>query len=357
MKLRLLPLLVLIPALLASCTPQNPDPSQSPASPTPDGGSPAPSAQTETAADYFPIRPNVRYVYQGEGNEYASYDLYLDYTTDTKVQQRINNGGTELVQVIEVADGKVTRLFRQEEVYYRENFLNKTDGAQEVLLMEPIQAGTSWTLSDGSVRRITGVAVPVDTPSGSYSAVCVETAGTNGTTTDYYAKDVGLVKTVTAGDGYEVSSSLSEIQENAPLTQSIRFYYPNINDDKLYFKDREISFSTNDITRKVLEAAYREQIPGQPGRVFSEHTRINSYYLNRDGMAYLDLSADFLTEMNAGAGYESMILQCIANTFGSYCGADKVILTIDNSLYASGHIALEKGEALHVQTDGCVPLP
>jgi hypothetical protein len=51
-----------------------------------------------------------------------------------------------------------------------------------------------------------------------------------------------------------------------------------------------------------------------------------------------------------------MILQCVANTFGGYCGVGKVILTIDGGLYESGHIALQKGEYLTVDTQNCLPL-
>lgn len=314
------------------------------------------SGPAGTVKDYFPILENVRYRYEGAGNEYASYDMYIDYTSDTKVQQRVNNGGTETVRVISVGNGKVTRVFSQSEVYYRENFLGKTSGAQDVLLKEPIQTGTSWKLGDGSARSITGVSVPVSTPSGRYSAVSVTTKKGSDTTVDYYAKNIGLVKTVTTGTNDTISSSLSEIRKNVPLIQTVRFFYPNINDDKLYYKDRKISFWTNNITRKVLETAYKTPISGQPGKVFSTNTRINSLYLNRDGKVYIDLNRSFLTEMNAGAGYESMILQCVANTFGFYYDKTKVLLTIDNGLYESGHIKLEKGEFLSVKTAGAVAI-
>ena len=116
---------------------------------------------------------------------------------------------------------------------------------------------------------------------------------------------------------------------------------------------KKIDFHTNDVTRKVLEAAYKENAPAT---VFSPNTRINSLYLNDDNMVYLDLSGDFITEMNAGAGYESMLLQCIANTFGNYYNVQKVILTIDNEPYSSGHIFLEKGEYLEVKPGATLPL-
>jgi hypothetical protein len=60
--------------------------------------------------------------------------------------------------------------------------------------------------------------------------------------------------------------------------------------------------------------------------------------------------------MNAGSGYEAMVLQCVANTFGSYYNKDKVILTVEGALYESGHIKLAKGEYLEVKTAGAAAI-
>lgn len=333
-----------------------PSESAAPTSSSPSSSGTAQPTQDSSAGDYFPILENVRYVYKGEGNEYASYAMTVDYADGARMQQRINNGGAETVRVFEVGHGKVTGVFSRGEVSYRENFLNKTDSTRNILLMEPIKAGTSWTLGDGSVRTITDVSAAADTPSGSYPAVSVETKGASGTTVDYYAKNIGLVKTVFSSEGGTVTSSLSSIEKDVPLVQTVRFYYPDINDGKLHYADQKISFKTNDITRKKLEEAYKTPVSGQPGKVFSANTQINSLYLNQDGMVYLDLNKAFVTEMNAGSGYESMILQSTAATFGSYYGVGKVLLTIDGGLYESGHILLQKGEYLTVQTDGAVPI-
>jgi hypothetical protein len=40
--------------------------------------------------DYYPIKENIKYVYEGKGNEYASYSVYIDYTSEDKVQQRVD---------------------------------------------------------------------------------------------------------------------------------------------------------------------------------------------------------------------------------------------------------------------------
>ncbi|GIM29126.1 hypothetical protein CPJCM30710_17920 [Clostridium polyendosporum] len=308
-----------------------------------------PSSPVLKIEDYYPIKENVKYVYEGMGNEYASYDVYIDYTSDDKVQQRVNNGGTVMARVIKLKDGKLTRLLSREEAYYRENLLNEKGGEEEILLMEPLEKGTTWTLKDSRVRTITNISADITTPSGKYKAIEVVTEGSNDKVTDYYAKNVGLVKSIFTSGKDEITSSLSKIEENVSLVERISFFYPNINDNKIYYQIKELSFKTNDITRQVLEEAYKGTVNKNLGKVFSQNTKINSLYLNKDNTVYIDLNSAFLTEMNAGSGYESMILQSIANTFGKYYNSQKVILTIDNKLYESGHIAMKKGESIDVR--------
>lgn len=315
-----------------------------------------PTPQLLKIEDYYPIKENIKYVYDGKGNEYASYSVYIDYTSEDKVQQRVDNGGTIMAKIVELKNGKITRLLSRGEAYYRENLLETKGNEEEVLLMEPLIKGTTWKLQDSRIRTITGTSVDITTPSGNYKAIEVVTEGSNDKTIDYYAKNVGLVKSVFISGETEITSSLSKIEENVSLIQKISFFYPNVNDDKIYYKDKDISFKTNDITRQVLESAYKEPIGNNLGKVFSTNTKINSLYLNKDNMVYIDLNKDFVTEMNAGSGYESMILQSIANTFGKYYNSEKVILTIDNNPYESGHIVMKKGEYIKVKYDDAVEI-
>ena len=135
--------------------------------------------------------------------------------------------------------------------------------------MEPLKEGTYWDLKDSRIRTITNTAADVSTPSGNYKAIEVTTKGSHGQTMDYYVKDIGLVKTTFISEGMEVSSSLSKMEENAPFVQTISFFYPNINDDRLYYRNKEISFHTNDITKNIVEKAYKENVP--------DPTNLNSY--------------------------------------------------------------------------------
>lgn len=320
---------------------------------TSDTGNTSPAASSSGQAapmlkirEYFPMTSDTRYSYAGNGNEYASYTVYNDYTAEGKVQQRVNNGGTETARVIELKDGRLSIILSREEAYYRENLLERSSGENpEILLMEPLAEGTSWELDNGGRRSITSVSADLTLPMGTYKAIEVTTEGKDGKTVDYYVKNMGLVKSVFKSGDTEVSSALDSIEQNALLKQKINFYYPKAGSDKIYFVTKEISFRTNDITKQVLTSAYGEIAEQHTGKTFNTGIKVNSMYVNTDNMVYIDLNSVFLKEMNSQtAANEKLILRSLANTIGKYYNTEKIILTIDNNLYKSKHTSFKKGE-------------
>lgn len=309
-----------------------------------------------TIKDYFAFEENTRYVYKGKGNEYASYSVLVDYLTENLVQLRSNNGGTEMVKVLENKDGKLTMLLSRAECYYRENLLQSSGSHPEVLLQEPLINGTSWTLTDNRKRYISNAEIEVITPAGKYQALEVTTEGKDNKILDYYAPKVGLVKTVFIANSNEISSALSKIEKNTAFTQTVPFYYPDVNDDKLYFINKQLSFHTNDITKIVFEKSFKEVPKGNLDKVLSPNVKIKSLYLNNDHTVYVDFTKELVSEMNAGSGTEGMILQSITNTLGTYYGVTKVYITIEGNPYSSGHIMMKKGELFTVNVNNSAEL-
>jgi hypothetical protein len=323
-----------------------------------DDGDNPPASNALTVQHLFPLEQNVMYEFEGMGNEFATFTIYNEYVDDDSVQQRVDNGGSVTARVYVISDGKVTRTLSKGETYYREDMMDQTDDSAEVVLMEPIETGTSWQLADGSTRTITDIAVDVATPAGNYQAVEVVTEGESFTNTDYYAKGVGHVKTVylSEKDDTEVSSTLKQIIRDTVRLESIQFFFPNINDGKIYIKNKQLTFMTNSITDEVLETGYKEALVDNVGAVFSANTKINSLKLNKAGKVELDLNSAFLTEMNAGSSYESMILQSLANTFCRYYNAQELILTIYGKPYSSGHIEMQEGESIKADFKGTIEI-
>jgi hypothetical protein len=347
-----------------SATPEAP--AESPGEPEMEPESPAEEVETPseegagityTVDEVYPFEENVYRVYEGTGNEFSGYDEYVDFLDGSRIQLRRNNGGTEIVSVLEKKDGMLVEIISRPETYYKENFLDKDPEANRILLKEPLTLNASWE-SDGQTVTVTGVDVEVKTGIGTFTALEV-TRVTKGKDSEkrveYYVRGMGLVKVTDIGKDYEVSATLTKMEGNAVRKRFVNFYYPNAQDERIFLYRKEISFTTNDIPKILIINAYKE-LPKEAVPVLTKNTKVNYLYLNQDGRVYLDLSKEFLQEMNAGAGYEGLILQSLANTIGDYYGVSKVMLTIDGKTYESGHIVLEKFEALEVNYDSIVDM-
>lgn len=308
-----------------------------------------------TIKDYYPFMENIVYEYEGTGNEYASYKVWIDFIKGDKIQRRTNNGGTELVSVLQNKAGELKVVFSKEEAYYREDFTSKQSNKDEILLKEPLVKGTSWTLPDGRKRYISNVDVSMKTPLGDFKALEVTTEDKDSKIIDYYGLNAGLIESVYQSSGMDVKSTLTKLSRNTPLTQTVRFYYPNGNENKLYYTDKKLSFKTNDLTKMIFEKQFKEAPNKTLGKLIGPNVKIKVLYLNKDTV-YVDFSKELITEMNAGSDYEGLILQAITNTLGKYYGVDRVYITVEDKPYTSGHIEMKKGETFKVATDKAVKL-
>lgn len=304
--------------------------------------------------DYFLFIENIKYEYTGEGNEYATYTIFTDYIKGDRIQTRSNNGGTEIVKVLENKNGQLKVLLDRAETYFREDFTNVKNNNGEILLKEPIKVGTSWSNDENTKISITNIDVDITTPLGTFKALEVTTEGKDYTITDYYAKDIGLIKTVNTGNDYEVSSTLSKIDNDIPLVQTINLYYPNMEESILNSTKINISFKTNDDVKGVIENAIKN-ISTQ-NQVLTSNVKINKLYLGDDDIVHIDFSKELISEMNAGSYYESMILQSITNTLGMYYGIEKIYITVDGNPYESGHIQKKEGEPFTINFENVKPV-
>lgn len=357
--------IIILLILLSGCgkgtEPENGDqitPTQTPAEALPDQETQEDTEASATVKDYYPFQADHELVYEGQGNEYASYRRYIDFIDkeNNRIQTRTNNGGTETVEVIEIKNGTLSVIKSINECYYREDFLDgvTSDDDAEILLMEPLKQGTEWLLSDGRKRYISDMATQIETPAGSYKAIEVTTKGSEDTTKDYYALGIGLVKSVYLAKDMEVTSSLSEINTNTPFTQQIEVYYPDA-DEKIYVEPVSITFQTDDITERIMEETLKKHADKDTYLpLASDNTVINSLYLGENNIVYVDFSGEFVRDMNVGSGYELLILQSVTNTLGGYYQSNEVTITLDGKPYESGHILMKEGETFKVSMEKVV---
>lgn len=321
---------------------------------------PASSMSSETAAtvsDYFPFTANAHMVYKGTGNEYASYETYVDYIKGNKMQIRKNNGGTEAILVYAVKDGELACTFNRGETYYKYDFTSMSDG-NDVLLKEPVAVGTVWTAKDGSPRSITSIDSRIETPAGKFTAVEVTTKRTDSTDKDYYVKGVGLVKTIynSSNASMTVTSELEKNEKDVSYIRTMNFYYPQFEKDRIVYMERDVEIKTNEDMKFKFQKELKI-IPDAGGlaKTLTKNTKVLGIKVDEEkATVTVDLSSDFVMEMNAGTGFEGMLLDSVTSTFGDYYLKSRVIITVEGKPYESGHYLMKPDEAFNVKTEGVV---
>lgn len=301
---------------------------------------------SDKISDYYPFTQNVTMKYEGTGSEYASYTAFPDFISDDKstIQIRVNNGGTETVSVLKNKEGQLTKVYGVAETYYKENLTDEKSNANEIILKEPLTKGTKWTLTDGSVREITGVDVSVNTPSGDYKTLEVTTTADGDTTQmDYYAKGVGLVKAVSILGEDQIVSALQETSTGPGYDFTLKLFNFKVTDTDVVSisEDSPVTLKTNETVLPFLSDSFKRL------GLMSSDTTLNSLWIEPgSSMATIDFSKEFVTKMNAGTTKETGVLDSVVNTVGYYFQVQKVILTIDGQPYSSGHILMKEGEAM-----------
>lgn len=161
--------------------------------------------------DFFPLVVGSTWEYLGEGNEYASFNRKVLFTSGNLAQIREDNGGTVSAAVFKISPEAVSRVFFMGEAYDDQmNYLNTSSNENIIILKTPLQVGTKWTEPNGT-REIVDINATIATPAGSFTqCLKVKISNENSTLYEYYKKGVGMVKREFISGDTKVSSSLKK---------------------------------------------------------------------------------------------------------------------------------------------------
>lgn len=305
---------------------------------------------------WFPQYQDTLLEFEGFGNKFSAFTRYPQFVTELTMQVVDSTGGTEVVRVFEYTNREIREIFTRGETYFRDNVmqtgLNSLSEKDTVLLQLPIETGHSWENGSGSRSEITDTEATFETDFHTFTAIEVTRYDEDSTTLYYFAEEIGLVKEVfkpSENTDEEITSTLVARHENQPENIRMLLFSLNEQADNLLYQDVSFGLFTNEeVSMKLTELFRNESEEASIFPLISSNTVINRMYLRNDGIAAVDFSRELITEMNAGAGVESLILQAIVNTIGRYYDAEDVLLTVDGQPYASGHIELSEGEIISV---------
>ncbi len=347
------------PKAAASPSPKAETPAAEPTDiPTPEA-TPGPTGTEDgELSSYFPFLTDTTLIYSGEGSEYTDEQVFFDFINGNRAQMRCIGTGTTSVSVLEKADGKLERIYFRGESYGLENKLDVTAESREIVLQEPLEVGTSWSVDSqgaGSTFEITGKDVEITTAAGTFETLEVTRTEEGATEKSYYAKGLGLVKTLYESGEMTVTKELVEIVEGG-RTEELYVTYPDVTHNQYKDEKRTVEVTTNERPEAMLEALFKHPSDGGLAALMGEDAAVNSVTVSaEEGRIRIDFSKSFVNSMNAGAGVENMILQSIAYTLSSYYGYPEVKITLDGENYESGHIHQEDGDTFEVVREDLYP--
>lgn len=290
---------------------------------------------------WMPRLNDVIYSYEGIGIEYATYTWNPQFNQENYYQTVTNNGGTVLAEVFEYSDNQIVRVLSRPETYFRDNFssigISENNRIEEIVLMQPIEVGTSWTSRDSELE-ITKVHAEIEVPAGTYNTIEVTETFEDTVIKRYYAEDIGLVYEVNETAGETVESLLAEIRTDTPETLPITVYKPDDQAMGLETMNAELSLATNDPARVAIAELFRGDNENYSDFfIFPEGAEMNYLFLNNSNVVEVDLTSEYVSNMNAGSSGESLFLQSLSETLINYYGAESILLTIEGEPYSSGH--------------------
>ncbi|HYG57253.1 MAG TPA: hypothetical protein VD902_04200 [Symbiobacteriaceae bacterium] len=184
------------------------EPAPAPVQPAPVQPAPEPPATTN-AADYFPYTPGVTAVYEGKGNEFASYTIKVLYKENGLLEWRKETGGTTMAEVYRLEPQQVTLIYREGEAYDQAKRLGKPPNVNQSVLKAPITPGTTWK-ADDVTYTILSTTESVEAVGKKLSdVVVVEAKHPQSTTRWHFHKTYGMVLSVFESEGNVIESRLS----------------------------------------------------------------------------------------------------------------------------------------------------
>ncbi len=171
---------------------------------------------------FFPTQPGLTWVFEGSGNEYASFTRTVIRSEGDRVQVNDNNEGTSMGKVFHVTSDAIVQEFSTEEFYSDKTLFNEKPNTHLVYLKAPLKGGALWQDCQGK-REIVSINETVQVPAGSFQHVVkVKITPLNQKPAneqfEYYAAGTGLIMREFFSDGYVITSKLKSFSNGSANT-------------------------------------------------------------------------------------------------------------------------------------------
>jgi len=314
--------------LIGGCTPSGNDDNQ------PADGS-ARNVLKGKLAEYVVMKENTAYVYRDDAMQLADYTYYIEYVGDGIMQRRIDGMNETIVEVLQFDEKSISLVYTESRYNRRENLMDSKSNIDSLWIGKPLAKGVKWSSTEMPMEykastEVTAVDIEVTVPYGTFNAIELTKVyeESDFSVKEYYAKGVGLIKTISITAGNEIVSELAEIHENVAQSAIIPLFYME-NGERVY-DVWELEYKTND----DVIAMYNERFPQH----FAEKFGVEESILHIEDVE-LDYDSEGRPAMNVIFN-SGMMMQtipaeaskCMADTLGYMFGTMGVRFIAGNAI-------------------------
>ncbi|HWR61418.1 MAG TPA: hypothetical protein VN580_07390 [Clostridia bacterium] len=203
----------LVPAPGTTTTPTDvPMPTPTPeATPTPTLVlTPAPAKpQAESLLDFYPLKEGNMWEYEGEGMGYASFVQRVAFSSESRHQVTVDNGGSVMANVLEERKDAIVNIYKSGELGSDENILGRAANVNIILLQLPLKEGNFW-ISEENHYEIVDTDADITVPAGKFEdCIAVKTTFKDQTSNMiyYYKQGIGMVQSEFRTDSGDLITS------------------------------------------------------------------------------------------------------------------------------------------------------
>lgn len=183
-------------------------------------------SQIDSWLQYLALQPGRYSSYSGKGIEYAAFNQEVTYVQPPLYQVEEESAGTTVVYVYLILEDEIYTIYHEGEFYEDKNILPtliKEAGTSrpekllefhggQLLFQGPIEVGQSWQSGQRQVE-ITAILEEMQVSAGNfYNVVKIKKATAESKTYEYYAPNIGMIKSLTDFNGDQIISELEHLE-------------------------------------------------------------------------------------------------------------------------------------------------
>lgn len=160
-------------------------------------------------SEYLPLKEGNKWIYEGIGNEFASYTQEVTHEKDNKYQVTVFSGTVTANRYV-VTEDSILHTYREHEYYDDTSILDNPANIDAVLLKLPLEVGSQW-VSDGNPHEVFSINSTIQVPAGTFTdclVIKITYKDSGNSSFMYYKKGVGMVKSEYVLDNDEKIQSL-----------------------------------------------------------------------------------------------------------------------------------------------------